>query len=133
MATLREYFQLDAKELTVHRELPLIRSDTGEIVVTPIGKLHFAFESRSIYVSIYIPETDRIENPCMYALGNLPKILEMKNDTYVQVKSPGDSAMDVNDLVFSGRIFIYDENETNQSILDEIQSQAAAKGHDVRF
>lgn len=86
-----------------------------------------------MYISIYIPKSNEVKNPATYVLNGITRILDMKDGAQVQTQKPGDTMMDANDLVFNGRIFIYDENETEPSVLEQIASQAKENGHDVRF
>lgn len=134
MATLKEYYQKDSEKLlTLHQNFPCCDAKTKEVIITIIGKLHFDFESCSLYVSIFIPKTEKIECPARVALSNLDKILNLKDDTSITVAIPGDMTVSANDLVFTGRVFIYDENELSEENRSYIFSKAKENGHDIKF
>jgi len=133
MATLREYFQKDAKTLTLHKDLLSCDAQTNEVLVTITGRLHYDFEGGALYVSFYIPKTEKLDCPARLALSYLNEILKLKDGTHVQSTLPGDEPTDSNELVFTGRIFIYDENDVSDENKDYIYSQAKQNNHTVKF
>jgi len=134
MATLKEYFQKDARTLlTGHKDISIGDPKTKEVLLTIIGRLHCDFEGRALYVSIYIPKTDKPECPARVALSTLGDIFKLKEEVYIQTRSPGDEPTDINDLIFTGRIFLYDENEISLENKTYIIEESKKNGHDIKF
>lgn len=133
MATLKEYFRIDSKLMTIQTDLISCDPRTKELIVTMIGKLHFDFESCSFYISIFIPKTEKIKCPSRVALSNLDKILKLKDDVTAVCGIPGDMPVSTNDLIFTGRIFIYDENELSEENRNYILSKGKENGHDIKL
>ena len=131
MATLREYFDTDfSKVLNIANSLKLRGMDFDDEIFV---KVHMDFDSNTKYLSVYIPANSSHQNICKGILQNLDPLLAIGNSTAIQTKLPGERLMDSKDLNFSGRIFVYSENETSEAEIDELERFAKEKNLALQY
>lgn len=70
MATIREYFDTDARALTVHASWTLTTKDGGRLAEI-IAKIAYDFEANAKYWYFYVPPIDDLSS-CLGALFNSP-------------------------------------------------------------
>lgn len=134
MATLKEYFERDQRSaLGFNKQWPLIDQETGIPLIEISTRLNIAFESNAVYVSFYIPATDKVQCPSRIALNNLQAVLDMRNEVYVAGGMPGEDPSTTKEAVFTGRIYIYDENDISDEDRNYIFSQAQKLGHSIKI
>ncbi|MBL0745819.1 toll/interleukin-1 receptor domain-containing protein [Chryseolinea lacunae] len=132
MASLKDYFVLDAKTVCIEKEFYAELGNSTQLKM--MGRLHLDFESNASYVSFYVERNDFLDCPAAAALTNLGTIFNLKNDLKVQGgMEGGEEAMKSDDMIFAGRIFVYDENPPKNDCDQHIRQQAAAQGHFIQF
>jgi hypothetical protein len=76
MATIREYFDTDARALTVHKGWPCSSREAGTPVEV-IAKIAYDFEANAKYWYIYVPETSDLP-ACLHAIFSTPELAECR-------------------------------------------------------
>ncbi len=110
MATLREYFDKDGSR-TVCLSRPIqIKSQSGEVELEVLGRLHLDFESNSKYVSYYIPRCERLECPSRIILNTIEEVLSWTGQVQMHGGFPGEKLHTTDEMNFTGRVFIYSED-----------------------
>lgn len=133
MATLREYFDKDgSRTLCIHNTFT-ISSENGEPLLDVIGRVHLDFESNGKYVSFYIPSTDKVYCPARMALTSLDKVLNFTQGILIEGGYSYDEKMTASDMDFTGRIFIYSEDDMSEENISYIRQQSEKLGHNVKF
>lgn len=134
MATLRDYFDLDnnntvyiSKKYTVQVHESKEDSDFG--IFNFEFRAHLDFKTNAYYLSVYLEKTDLLNCPALAALSRVKEILDTKEDIELALSVKGENKMKTSDMIFTRRIFIYDEN-SEASVYDlEVQEQAKKNGH----
>ena len=76
MATIREYFDTDARALTVHKSWTCSSRDAGTSVEV-IAKIAYDFEANAKYWYIYVPENSDLPG-CLHAIFSTPELAECR-------------------------------------------------------
>ena len=133
MATLKEYYQKDqGRSLGISKDVEL-KNQAGDILLKIPTRLNADFESNSLYISHYIPHTDEIDCPARIILNSVEEVLSWRNEIYVEGGHAGEDGTTIHELTFTGRIFIYTEDEIAQSNIDYINTRSAELGQSVKF
>lgn len=131
MATLREYFDTDfSKVLNVANNLKVNGAAFEQEIFV---KVHMDFDSNTKYLSVYLPTNSSHQNICKGIMQNLDPLLAIGNSTAVQTKLPGERLMNSKGLNFSGRLFIYSENEISEAEIDELEEFAKGKNLSLQY
>ncbi len=131
MATLREYFDTDfSKVLNLAN---ILNVNGADFEVEIFVKVHMDFDSNTKYLSVYIPENSSHQKICKVIMQNLDPLLAIGKSTIVQTKLPGERHMDSKDLNFSGRLFVYSENEISEAEIDELEKFAKGKNLALQY
>lgn len=132
MATLQEYYLKDfSRLLSTGKEL-LLKNNAGmELKITV--KVHFDFDSNSIFISFYIPKLENETSIFSLLIDKLEDVLQMTKGVLVKTKLPGENETSSEDLKFSGKIFFYYEGEVDQSKFFEMQNEAKQKGLIIHY
>ena len=120
MATLWEYYQKDrGRNLCINRDV-VLSDQTGKPLLNVPTALHVDFESNSLYISFYIPHQSCIECPSRVLLNSVSDVSAWRNEVYVQGGSQGEEGTSITEMQFTGRIFIYSEDDVyeQQNITD---------------
>jgi hypothetical protein len=97
MATIREYFDVDAKIFTVNTNWT-IQTRTGETAADIIGKVAYDFEANAKYWYIYIPTTSDLSQ-CLNAIFRSPNVENCR------IGPEGDGVLvDIGELDYSERL-----------------------------
>lgn len=132
MATLREYFLKlgpGTLRLAANRQMGLDDEVLGEATV----RLHYDFEARAKYVSLYIEDMVGIDCPEAFVLNELEATLaKMSKETPVEAGLPGE-VRSGDDLTFTGRIYVYSERTVGQETKLALERDARRIGHDLVF
>ncbi|WP_055412195.1 toll/interleukin-1 receptor domain-containing protein [Nonlabens sp. YIK11] len=131
MATLKDYFELDNKTLSLSKIFTVTVDYKSSFQI--VGRIHLDFEANAFYISFYIEETDLVNCPALVALKNLEEIKKLKDEVIVQGGTSGETKMKSEDMFFTGRIFIYDENERSRIYDAEVLKQSQENGHYVQI
>lgn len=133
MATLWEYYQKDrGRNLCINRDVGL--SDvTGKQLLSVPTALHLDFESNALYISFYIPHQSDIECPSRVLLNSVSEVLAWKNEVLVQGGNHGEEGISSTELVFTGRIFIYSEDDVKDEDKTYIKERSKELGQSVKF
>lgn len=134
MATLRDYYELDN-----NNTLSLSKKFTVEIYrKKQIGKfgifqfeyrIHLDFKSNAYYLSIYLGETDLLQCPALVALSKLEEMMAIKEDVELHYAEQSENQIKASDMIFTKRIYIYDENLNALGYDEEVREQASKNGH----
>ncbi len=132
MANLKDYFEIDgSKTFCIRKDITAHLVDN--VKFNFIGRLHLDFESNSLYVSFYIEKNDTLDCPAAVALSKFDEVVNYRNEVIMEGGTLGEKKMKSKDMKFTGRIFIYDENDEKQSCTDHIIRQSEKIGHTVQF
>ena len=131
MATLYDYFVTDATSATlstsqqIHREEELL----GEITT----RIHFDFQARAKFVSLYIEDIPKVSCPEAIALNGLEAIMEDMTEGLSVEAGFASELTDYNDLLFTGQIYIYSERAVSEEDRLRLQGEARNMGHKLTF
>ncbi|HLL76526.1 MAG TPA: toll/interleukin-1 receptor domain-containing protein [Pyrinomonadaceae bacterium] len=139
MPTLKDYFETDFKQYpTAGRELVIPGVDReGKPIEAKVSvRAHFEFDSGTKFNSFYVPT-------CYDPLGLMRVLLQdrfrLSAEDFgglipvAQIGFPGEEARHSKDLRFSGRIYIYSENELSSDELAVLKGEAAQRNLFVQF
>ena len=132
MATLKDYFALDANTMCLSKTYTVGDANSLETYSFE-ARLHLNFEANALYVSYYFEKTTFLNCPALFGLSKLDEVLKFREDTYMEAGMLGEKKMKSSNMVFTGRIFIYDENVETAMYDDEVLKQAEMNGHQVQF
>ena len=133
MATLWEYCQKDrGRTLCINRDV-VLSDQSGKSLLSVPTALHVDFESNSLYISFYIPHQSAIECPSRVLLNSVSDVLEWKNEIFVQGGSQGEEGTSITEMVFTGRIFIYSEDDVNEENKTYIKQRSKELSQSVKF
>ncbi len=134
MATLKDFYELDN-----NNTISLSKKYTVEIKsnnrIDHIGnfnfeyRIHLDFKTNAYYISIYLGETDALSCPALVALSRLDEMLATKEDIELGLTKAGETSMKTSDMIFTRRIYIYDENQGAAKFDEEVNEQAKKNGH----
>ncbi len=133
MATLKDYFELDFKEgMTAGQELRVIGRNRD---VNIMARVHFDLQSAVKYISYYVPICNDPLELFLYLLRepSPEKAVPFSNHAFAEARLPGGEIMSLRDTKFSGRIFIYSENNLSSEELTTLRQVATQKGLSVQF
>jgi len=121
MATLREYFDTDfPRVLNIAKEITVGDIDFKQKV---IAKLHLDFDANSKYLSIYIPKTEFHAKVCKVALLKIESILKIGDSVSISTSLPGEKMIAGENLNFSGRVFLYVEDNISKTDLEILEGE----------
>lgn len=133
MATLWEYYLKDqgpsyciGADVTLHDQL-------GGLQLEVPTRLHVAFEPNSLYISFYIPHQTFIESPSRMLLNGVSDVLSWRNDVYVHLGRKGEEGTEITEMVFTGRIYIYSEDDISNEDKNYIHQRSKELGQSVKF
>jgi hypothetical protein len=106
--TLLSLFKNDFNNLLRGGEDRILTFKTGE-KITIKSKIYLDFEAQNEFVGFFIPNTPETFNICVYLAEHYQTALELKNKTMIEMSAPGLQPVNINELKFSGRVFIYHE------------------------
>ena len=96
-------------------------------------RVHLDFDSNVKFISCYIPSCRSPIGICAALLTNLDKILAISTDTIVQTRLPGETEIESQRLIFSGRVFFYSEKEIPKEKFSDLQKQALKNGLHIHY
>lgn len=120
LSPVHESFKTDSSHtLRVSKSMFTI-TDTNKKIE---AQLHMDFNGGSTFISLYIPSSPKTYEICKEMINHYNTILEMQNNS-VEVEShlPGERPIEMKDLKFSGRVFIYHEYPIFESKLNDLIS-----------
>ncbi len=131
MATLIEYYKKDqSQSLGIGRDVAL-RDQLGNSLLDVPTRLNANFETNSLYVSFYIPRQTSVECPSRILLNSIDDILTWKNEVLVTSGFVGEDHTSINDMVFTGRIYIYSEDCISKNDKEYIFKRAKELGQSI--
>lgn len=134
MATLREYFKKDqSRTLCVHKNTTMKKGDTGEHLLDISTNLHIDFESNALFISFFVPHSEKVECPSRIVLNSIDEVLAWRNEIYVEGGFTGEEASTIDKCVFTGRIYIYSEDDIKEEDKQYLRGRAAELGQNVKF
>ncbi len=131
MATLFDYFTTDAKTLTLSKSQQICEGE--EVLGEVTTRIHFDFQARATFVSLYIEDMPKVSCPEAIALNSLEEIMaDMINGISVTAGFGGE-INDVRDLIPTGQVYIYSERPVDEEIKLRLQREARNVGHRLTF
>ena len=131
MATLYDYFTTDFTSCTLNTSQKISGEEEvlGEIII----RIHYDFQSRSKFVSLYIEDMPKVICPEAIALNGLDKIMEEMTAGLLIAAGFADEVNDFNDLIFTGQIYLYSERPVSQGDRSRLHREARQAGHRLTF
>lgn len=134
MASLGEYFKKDfSRFMTVDQEHTLLNQATGQSTKLN-ARVHLDFEACSKFVSIYLPAGAPIKDAIAYYLNDISHALKATDGVTVQIGfarlGPDTSS---EQLTFTGRVFVYAEDNLESPSMSELLQFSNAKGLHLVF
>jgi hypothetical protein len=124
--TLREFFKADFENLfKVTQERTLKIDDDTTVVI--VEQLYADFDARTCFLGFLIPSTPNTVSICRYLAEHYEDALALKNSAAVQSHLPDEKPVELKDLQFSRRIFIYHEQPIFSSDADDLFALFKAK------
>ncbi len=133
MATIRDYFDTDfEREFVGSNTFDFELRSNGRLVSVPV-ELHYDFDANAMFVCFYVPKVpeplDFIRDICAHvdrvlAIGEGKEILSGKH---------GELPARSEDLVFTGRVFVYAEDDLTDEQVAEIKQFLREHGLYFRF
>jgi hypothetical protein len=132
MATLFEYFKKDFSDtFSVEKGELSINDKNGKPVCNVLARLHLDLAKNAKFISYYIPKTSEVDCPSRVILNSYEWVLNLSKDTEIHGFIESESLGSSQELVFTGRIFIYSEDEISEENKTAIISDAKKVGHSV--
>ena len=133
MASLKDYFDTDFKYvLNAHRSLKM-RSNKSNEEIEVVSRVHLDFDSNTKYISYYVPQTANVFDVCLSMIKKPEYALALDKGVEVQGSSAGEEQSSSSELRFSGRIFIYTENELTKEQIGQLKVVATKLGTSIRM
>lgn len=133
MATLREYFEKDQGSTFCLSKPFMLRSQNGEALLEVQARLHIDFEANASYISFFIPHTEKVACPSRILLNSIADVLKMREDVYMEEGFPGQDMSRSEETVFTGRIYLYTEDEVTANDREYIYARSCELGHSVKI
>ena len=137
--TLHDHFLSDFNRLFNSRQsldISLIKSGETINTVKIEAQLHSDFEAKAEFLSFYIPSTDSTYGICEYIAKELYKkaLTNLKSGVAIEAKSlPNERGVNMNELKFTGGVFIYHEYPLFESKKDMLITLFKANGLSPQF
>lgn len=127
MATLREYFVKDFPQLKISKEGKAKHADTGEECPFTL-RLHYDYQCCAKFISIYVPSGIDPTTPAFGVIQNITQMLEIEEGIEVRMGFEGTHEhVSSRDLKFTGIVYIYGEEDTEQSKVEALVQQAETR------
>jgi hypothetical protein len=133
MATLKEYFEFDfRKGVTAGQELQVVGRNRD---VKIMARVHYDLESAVKYMSYYVPLCNDPLELFLYLLREQSpeKAVPISNYAFAEMRPLGADTMNLRETRFSGRVFIYSENNLSEQELITLKEFATHQGLSVQF
>lgn len=129
MATPREYFEKDgSRNLRSHAVHKFTERETGEVTEVSAG-LAFDFEAGVKYALIYVPRSRIAPHIIDHYLSNIDDALKAGDGVQIISGFHGtDEQIASDELVFSGRVTIYTEDEIPSAAKEAFAGKAKSRG-----
>lgn len=133
MATLRDYYELDDNTISLSKKYTVkITSKKQNDLSGTFDfeyRVHLDFKTNAYFFSIYLGKTDLLKCPALAALSRLDEMLETKEDIVLGFTQDGENQMKTSDMIFTRKIYIYDENDEAAKYDNEVMNQSSKNGH----
>lgn len=131
MATLRECFNTDfPKSLKIGGSLNVGNTHFEEEIFVQV---HIDFDSNTKYLSVYIPANSSHIDIHRSIINNLEPLLAIGKSISIQTGLPGEQLMDSKDLKFSGKVFLYSENDMSEEEINKLKQEGETKNLSVQY
>jgi hypothetical protein len=133
MATLHEYFVKDGwNNFTFDKAWP-VKNAEGAQLGEMTARLHIDFAANAKYVSFFIPEMPSLACPEAFALNGVEHILKWPETEFNCGIISGEEAQNVNELAFTGQIYLYSERPVPADLQAKLLAEASKGGHRLTF
>jgi|GEM_PF-1092433 len=114
---------------------------TSDIIIEgkPVYQIEYRlvldFDSKTKFLSVYLPSSSYMRAACEYLPRAYRALLDTRPSGIAEMEAhwPGERATELKDLRFSGRIYVYHEDALLASELETLTALYKSKGLDVRF
>lgn len=133
MATIREYFDTDARALTMHRSWTFAKDDGvpfGEVM----AKIAYDFEANAKYWYFYVPANEDL-SACLSTIFASPEFVECRlgpegDGVYVEMgHSEYSERLSTSTLQFTKRVHLYLDFDLTQANRASLVEELLAKGY----
>jgi len=141
MASLFEYFLNDGNQslredrntsLIYDKAHPFLYDEDDGRVDRNVERLHLDYDANAKFISLYIPGNVEFELPD--ALERIDEILEWPQTSLPQTEYElGQESLDVRDLTFTGRVYIYSERRVPDELKQKLIADAKAVNRNLVF
>jgi hypothetical protein len=132
MATLRQYFDTDFSHVLKVGMPWSVNCDGHRIEI--YASANFDFDAGVQFASYYVPLCANPARVCDLLLTNVQVLFETaRAQVLIQTSLPGTRTENINELKFSGRVFVYSEKKIDEQGLASIEERARAVGQTFRF
>lgn len=133
MATLREYYDKDQGGAFGIGNPYFIANANGERIAEIASRLNINFESNSIHISFYIPYTECADCPSRVILDAIEDVLAFRSKLHMAGGRPSEEASTSDEAVFTGRVYLYTENDVSPKDREFIAEWSRNKGYSVKI
>jgi hypothetical protein len=119
MATLNEYYKTDfSRYMGINKSWILQDPNGNKIDIS--AQVHLDFLSNAKFVSFFVPKVTDPIRVFIELINHLDNALKILDDIGVKTTVPGDSEMDIVEMNFTKRIYIYSENQLEPIMIQEL-------------
>jgi hypothetical protein len=124
MATVREYFDTDFRGVCSVEEIRKAEHKEKGLYLEVIARVHLDYDAYTKYVSYYVIETNNLFEACVVLIQNPEWALDVADRLRYQPQFTIEQQPHSSELPFSGRVYIYAEDEVSSKDLNELKSHA---------
>lgn len=134
MASLYEYFIKDGSNTTTMHQTLSLSDRFGNVLLETIGRVHFDFDAGGVYISFYIPFSDKVRCPEAILLNKVNDLLKWsETDVYIHSGFANLDMQDSRDLIFTGRVYLYSEQPVSAQLKEQMNSESKLEGYSLIF
>lgn len=132
MATVRDYFETDFKREVVADNIFDFEWKADHRMISVPVQLHYDFDANAVFVCFYLPEIpapEFVRDIC----GHVDRVLAIGQGRDIRAGRHGELQARDEDLVFTGRVFVYAEGDLSDAQVDKIADSLRARNLFFRF
>ncbi len=130
--TLLDYFNNDFRSLPKASEDRIITLRNKESI-TIKSTAWLDFESQTVFIGFYIPDTPHAYSICTYLASNYKTALDLRRSVLIEQSGGGMQPVNSNELQFSGRVFLYHETPLLEEQRHQLVNLYKSKGLAPQF
>lgn len=132
MATARDYFETDFKHEVVANNVFDFQWNADQRLIAVPVQLHYDFDANAVFVCFYlpvIPAPEFVRDIC----GHVNRVLAIGEGRDIRSGKHGELQARAEDLVFTGRVFVYAEDDLSDAEIENIADTLRRQGLFFRF